>query len=98
MRALTKRDVLRRYFGYGEFRPGQEKLIDAILSGRDCLGIMPTGGVSADNAEEWFKAGAVALGAGSFLTAGAKSGDFEQVERTCRAFVEKVAKIRGGAR
>ena len=44
MRALTKRDVLRRYFGYGEFRPGQEKLIDAILSGRDCLGIMPTGG------------------------------------------------------
>ena len=36
--------TLRRYFGYGEFRQGQRALIDAILSGRDCLGIMPTGG------------------------------------------------------
>lgn len=34
--------------------------------------LMPTGGVSLDNAAEWIKAGAVALGAGSSLTAGAK--------------------------
>ena len=60
--------------------------------------IMPTGGVSADNAEEWFKAGAVAVGAGSFLTAGAKKGDYEEVKRTARAFADKVARIKGGAR
>ena len=36
-------DKLRQYFGHESFRPGQEKLIDAILSGRDVLGVMPTG-------------------------------------------------------
>ena len=38
-----KHEVLERYFGYSEFREGQETLIDGILSGRDVLGIMPTG-------------------------------------------------------
>ena len=39
-----KTSVLREYFGYSSFRSGQEKLIDAILAGRDVLGVMPTGG------------------------------------------------------
>lgn len=60
--------------------------------------IMPTGGVSADNVQEWFKAGAVAVGAGSFLTAGAKRGDYEEVTRTARAFADKVKQIKGGER
>ena len=60
--------------------------------------IMPTGGVSMDNVEEWFKAGAYAVGAGSFLTKDAKSGDFGKVENTCKAFVEKVRSIIGGKR
>ncbi len=60
--------------------------------------IMPTGGVSLDNVEEWFKAGAYAVGAGSFLTKDAKSGDFDKVEKTCRAFVDKVHSIIGGKR
>ncbi len=58
--------------------------------------IMPTGGVSGDNVEEWFKAGAYAVGAGSFLTKDAKTGDYAKVESTCRAFVEKVRSIIGG--
>ena len=41
---MTKYEVLKEYFGYDSFREGQEILIDAILSGRDALGIMPTGG------------------------------------------------------
>ena len=39
-----KTRILHDVFGYHSFRPGQDELIDAILVGRDTLGIMPTGG------------------------------------------------------
>ena len=41
---MDKKELLQHYFGYGEFRPGQEELVDGILDGRDVFGIMPTGG------------------------------------------------------
>lgn len=41
--AGTKEAVLKQVFGYDSFREGQAALIDSILSGRDVLGIMPTG-------------------------------------------------------
>ena len=41
---MDKLELLRRVYGYDGFRPGQEELIDGVLSGRDVLGIMPTGG------------------------------------------------------
>jgi ATP-dependent DNA helicase RecQ len=41
---MDKQKVLKKYFGYSQFRQGQETLIDGILSGRDVLGILPTGG------------------------------------------------------
>ena len=34
---------LKQYFGHSSFRGGQEPLVDALLSGRDVLGVMPTG-------------------------------------------------------
>ena len=40
---MTKHDALRVYFGHTAFRPAQEALIDALLSGRDVMGVMPTG-------------------------------------------------------
>ena len=40
---MTKEEVLKKYFGYDSFRAGQETLVNGILSGRDTLGIMPTG-------------------------------------------------------
>ena len=35
--------VLKRYFGHDAFRPGQETMINALLSGADAFGVMPTG-------------------------------------------------------
>jgi ATP-dependent DNA helicase RecQ len=39
----TPAEVLERDFGHSSFRPGQEAIIDAVLAGRDCIGVMPTG-------------------------------------------------------
>lgn len=36
--------ILRETFGYQQFRPGQQTIIQASLQGRDCLVVMPTGG------------------------------------------------------
>jgi ATP-dependent DNA helicase RecQ len=38
------REALRRYWGYADFRPGQDQAVRNVLSGRDSLTIMPTGG------------------------------------------------------
>lgn len=38
-----KHRILQESFGYTTFRPGQERLIDAILNGQDVLAVMPTG-------------------------------------------------------
>ena len=40
---MDKYEVLRHYFGHDSFRPGQETMVDALLSGRNALGVMPTG-------------------------------------------------------
>lgn len=40
---MNKKEILLEYFGHTEFRSGQSDIIDNILSGRDVLGIMPTG-------------------------------------------------------
>jgi len=35
--------ILRDVFGFDSFRPGQRTVIDAVLAGRDCIAVMPTG-------------------------------------------------------
>ncbi len=40
---MTKEEALKTYFGYDTFRGGQEAVIDALLSGRDVMAVMPTG-------------------------------------------------------
>lgn len=37
-------EALRTYFGFDELRPGQDEVVQAIMAGRDAMGIMPTGG------------------------------------------------------
>ncbi|UTM57233.1 ATP-dependent DNA helicase RecQ [Photobacterium sp. CCB-ST2H9] len=42
--SVTSTQILQQVFGYQSFRPGQQAVIDAVASGRDCLVILPTGG------------------------------------------------------
>ena len=39
----TPQNLLKKYFGYEKFRPGQLEIIEQILNNKDCLAIMPTG-------------------------------------------------------
>ena len=41
---LSIHDILYRYWGYEAFRPQQEAIIDSVLSGKDSLALLPTGG------------------------------------------------------
>ncbi len=40
---MTPEQALKDVFGYSSFRPGQREVIEAVLAGRDCVGVMPTG-------------------------------------------------------
>jgi 2-dehydro-3-deoxyphosphogluconate aldolase/(4S)-4-hydroxy-2-oxoglutarate aldolase len=73
---------------------GGPSYLKAIKGPLPYANIMPTGGVSLENAPEWIKAGCVALGVGGELTAPAKTGDYEKVTQNAKAFVEVVKKAR----
>lgn len=56
--------------------------------------MMPSGGVNVDNVKDWIKAGAVAVGAGSSLIAGAKTGDYDKITETGKLFVQRIKEAR----
>src|SRR5262245_32770422 len=68
--------------------------VKAILGPLPHAPLMPTGGVTIENAGDWIRAGCVALGVGSNLTNGAKSGDFSHISDTARKFLAKIHEAR----
>lgn len=69
-------------------------IIKAIKGPIPQMKMMPTGGVNADNAGEWIKAGAVAVGVGSELTAGAKTGNYALITEVGKKIVAAVKAAR----
>ena len=41
---VSPQSILYKYWGYSQFRPLQEEIINSILEGVDTLGLLPTGG------------------------------------------------------
>lgn len=56
--------------------------------------LVPTGGVSLENVDQWIRNGCVAVGVGGELTKGAKEGNYEQITATALSFVEKIRTTR----
>ena len=73
-------------------------IISALKGPLPQANFMPTGGVTLDNLKDWVKAGAVAVGIGGELTKGAKTGEYELVEKTAAQFVEELRKARAEVR
>jgi len=70
------------------------KIIKAIKGPLPQAKMMPTGGVSIENVESWINAGAVAVGVGGALTAGANNGDFQSITRLGKEFITKIKEAR----
>jgi len=70
------------------------KFIKAVLGPMPQVKMMPTGGVDIDNVKDWIRAGVVACGAGSSLTAGAKSNDFARITETAKLFIQRIHEAR----
>ncbi|WP_042461649.1 bifunctional 4-hydroxy-2-oxoglutarate aldolase/2-dehydro-3-deoxy-phosphogluconate aldolase [Neobacillus dielmonensis] len=84
-------DVVKLFPG-SAFGPDFVKAVKAPLPQ---VNIMPTGGVSLENVDQWIKNGCVAVGVGGNLVAPAKTGDFDKVTEMARLYVEKVQAARG---
>lgn len=86
-KAMEYGSEIIKLFPGSAFGPSFVKAVKAPLPQ---VNIMPTGGVSLENMEEWFANGVVAVGAGGKLA----SGTDEEIIATAQSFVEKIKEIR----
>ena len=89
--ALTYGADIVKLFPGSAFGPSIVKAFKAPLPH---LNIMPTGGVSLANMQDWFAAGVVAVGVGGNLLAPAATGDFEKVTEVATQYDDKLKSIR----
>jgi len=76
------------------FGPAYVKTVKAPLAQTP---ILPMGGITPENAKEWFKAGAACLGVGSFISKAAqKDGDYTKVTEAAKLFLKAVKESRLG--
>lgn len=89
--ALTYGADIVKLFPGSAFGPSIVKAFKAPLPH---LNIMPTGGVSLANMQDWFAAGVVAVGVGGNLLAPAATGNFEKVTEVATQYADKLKSIR----
>lgn len=89
--ALTYGADIVKLFPGSTFGPSIVKAFKAPLPH---LNIMPTGGVSLANMQDWFVAGVVAVGVGGNLLAPAATGDLEKVTEVATQYADKLKSIR----
>lgn len=85
-------DIIKLFPG-NAFGPDFVKSVKAPLPQ---VNIMPTGGVSLENVDQWINNGCVAVGVGGNLIAPAKIGNYEGITEMAKQYVEKVAAAREG--
>ncbi|WP_215148631.1 bifunctional 4-hydroxy-2-oxoglutarate aldolase/2-dehydro-3-deoxy-phosphogluconate aldolase [Exiguobacterium sp. s91] len=84
-------DIIKLFPG-NMFSPGYVSAIKAPLPQ---VNIMPTGGISLDNMDQWFSNGSVAIGVGGSLLAPAKTGDFDKITNLAKQYVQRLKEIKG---
>ncbi len=101
--AFTPTEILRAWTGGASMvkvfpaGPVGPRYIRDLLAPLDDVPLVPTGGVNLDNAAEFIRAGAVALGLGSALVDPklVAAGRFDQIAATASAFLAAIRSARG---
>lgn len=70
-------------------------IVSAFKAPLPFVNIMPTGGVSKDNMQDWFKAGVVTVGVGGNLMKPAETGDYEGVTKAAQEYMAEFKRIKG---
>lgn len=86
-------DVVKLFPG-NNYEPS---IIKSIQGPMPQVSIMPTGGVNLNNAADWIKSGAVAIGIGSDLTKPAKAGNYDEVTSLAKEYCRIVREARKGS-
>ena len=89
MQAVEHGASITKLFPGNIFAPSFIKTVQGPLPH---VNIMPTGGITIDNARDWLKAGAVMLGVGSEITNPAKVENYTEVEKLAEEFQNLTSK------
>lgn len=99
--AMTVRDVVEAMelgAPFVKVFPGEvlgPAFVKAVLGPLPHARLVPTGGVSIENVEDWIRAGSVAVGVGGKLTAGSKTGDYASITKLAAEFAHRIRAARG---
>ncbi|MDR7077108.1 2-dehydro-3-deoxyphosphogluconate aldolase/(4S)-4-hydroxy-2-oxoglutarate aldolase [Neobacillus niacini] len=72
----------------------EPSFVDAVKGPLPQVNIMPTGGINLHNMEQWLSKGCVAVGVGGNLLAPAKTGDYDQITKLAKQYMDKYNEIK----